>query len=279
MRRTCSRSGSSTESALAGFELKADNPAQFHRGWPGVGFTHSLAFGVFVGLLLYIVTRNKVVAYSFVIGQWAHALTDIGDTVGTMLLFPFTTHLFSVGAWAYAGQTGRYTDAGAYYSGLGFVWDGVFVVWGILSWRVLTRGYFRTTVMAADPFWQWAGRYLSETTLVALYRGLLLLRRLPVGGVAHLGSRRAVVPHRPALGRSALGSTRLRGRAELRAGLPVSRLLLDEAQAWFLRRRGPLRLRKGTLELDQGGATQRAGSSTAAQADAESRVRRSFDRV
>jgi len=43
-------------------------------------------------------------------------------------------------------------------------------VWGILSWRVLTRGYFRTTVMAADPFWGWAGRYLSETTLVALYR-------------------------------------------------------------------------------------------------------------
>ena len=22
---------------LAGFELKADNPAQFHRGWPGFG--------------------------------------------------------------------------------------------------------------------------------------------------------------------------------------------------------------------------------------------------
>ena len=155
---------------LAGFELKADNPAQFHRGWPGFGFTHSLTFGVLVGLLLYLVWGNKVVAYSFVIGQWAHALTDIGDTVGTMLFFPFTDHLFSLGAWAYAGQTGRYTDAGAYFSGLGFVWDGVFVVWGILSWRVLTRGYFRTTVMAADPFWNWAGRYLSESTLVALYR-------------------------------------------------------------------------------------------------------------
>ena len=82
---------------LAGFELKADNPAQFHRGWPGFGFTHSLTFGVLVGLLLYLVWRNKVVAYSFVIGQWAHALTDIGDTVGTMLFFPFTDHLFSSG--------------------------------------------------------------------------------------------------------------------------------------------------------------------------------------
>jgi hypothetical protein len=153
-----------------GLDLKADNPAQFHRGWPGAGFTHSLFFGVLVGLILYAIWRNKVVAYSFVVGQWAHALTDTGDTVGTMLLFPFTDHLFAVGAWAYAGQTGRYVDAGAYFSGLGFVWDGVFVVWGILSWRVLTRGYFRTTVMAADPFWRWAGRYLSETTLVALYR-------------------------------------------------------------------------------------------------------------
>ena len=160
---------------LAGVELKADNPAQFHRGWPGFGFTHSLTFGVLVGLLLYLVWRNKVVAYSFVIGQWAHALTDTGDTVGTMLLFPFTDHLFALGAWAYAGQTGRYTDAGAYFSGLGFVWDGVFVVWGILSWRVLTRGYFRTTVMAAEPFWGWAGRYLSETTLVATLPRLVLL--------------------------------------------------------------------------------------------------------
>ena len=101
---------------LAGFELKADNPAQFHRGWPGFGFTHSLAFGVVVGLLLYVVWRNKVVAYSFVIGQWAHVLTDVGDTVGTMLFFPFTDHLFAAGAWAYAGQTGRYVDAGAYFS-------------------------------------------------------------------------------------------------------------------------------------------------------------------
>ena len=153
-----------------GVEIKADDPAQFHRGWPGVGFTHSMMFGVLIGLILFAIWRNPVVAYSFVIGQWAHVLTDTGDTVGTMLLFPFTDHLFSVGAWAYAGQTGRYMDAGAYYSGLGFVWDGVFVVWGILSWRVLTRGYFRETVAVADPFWRWAGGSLSETTLVTLYR-------------------------------------------------------------------------------------------------------------
>jgi hypothetical protein len=155
---------------LFGVTLRADDPAQFHRGWPGAGFTHSLAFGVLVGLVLYWITRNRVVAYSFAIGQWAHSLTDVGDTVGCMLFFPFTTQLFSADAWAYAAQTGRYTDAGAYFSGLGFVWDGVFVVWGLLSWRVLTRAYFESTIVPADPFWRWAARSLSTTVLVTIYR-------------------------------------------------------------------------------------------------------------
>ncbi len=155
---------------IFGVKLKADNPAQFHRGWPGVGFTHSLTFGVVIALLIYLVSRKPIIAFSFLIGHAAHAITDIGDTVGTMLFFPFTDHLFSVGAWAYAGQNGRFTDAGAYFSGLGFVWDGIFVVWGLVSWRVLTRTYFRTTVARADPFWGWAGRYLPEAALIILYR-------------------------------------------------------------------------------------------------------------
>jgi membrane-bound metal-dependent hydrolase YbcI (DUF457 family) len=153
-----------------GVSVRADDPAQFHRGWPGVGFTHSLLFGVLVGGLIYVVFRSRIWAVSFVVGQWAHALTDTLDTLGTMLLFPFTDHLFALGAWAYAGQTSRYTDAGAYFSGLGFVWDGVFLVWGVLGWRVLTRAYFRETIVPADPVWQKASRHLSETTLVAIYR-------------------------------------------------------------------------------------------------------------
>jgi len=155
---------------LFGVELKADNPSQFHRGYPGVGFTHSLSFGVVVAALIFLIWRSRIWALSFLIGQWAHALTDTLDTVGTMLLFPFTTHLFSLGAWAYAGQTGRYVDAGAYFSGLGFVWDGFWLAWGVVSWRVLTRRYFRETIMVADPFWARAARYLPETALVAIYR-------------------------------------------------------------------------------------------------------------
>ncbi len=155
---------------LFGLEIKADNPAQFHRGWPGAGFTHSLAFGVVIGLLLLLLTRRRIWALSFVIGQWSHALTDTGDTVGTMLLFPFTTHHFSVGAWAYAGQTGRFNDAGAYFSGLGFVWDGVWVVLATLGWRVLTRSYFEETVLPVDPIWSWAQAALPAAAVIALYR-------------------------------------------------------------------------------------------------------------
>ncbi|HEX3455345.1 MAG TPA: metal-dependent hydrolase [Gaiellaceae bacterium] len=155
---------------IFGHEIKASDPARFHRGWPGFGFTHSLVFGVVISMVIYGVWRKPVIAYSFLIGQWAHALTDTGDTVGTMLFFPFTTHLFAIGAWAYAGQLGRQVDAGAYYSGLGFVWDGIWLAWAIASWRVLTRKYFYSNVMVGDPFYRWAGATLSAGLLLAIYR-------------------------------------------------------------------------------------------------------------
>lgn len=156
---------------VLGLELKADNPVQFHRGWPGVGFTHSLAFGLVVAAAILLLARSRVWAFSFLLGHWAHAFTDVGDTIGTMLAFPFSTETFGIGAWAYAGQTDRLTDAGAYFSGLGFVWDGVWVVYGLLCWRILTREYFREVIVKADPrFWGLAGRWFPETALLALYR-------------------------------------------------------------------------------------------------------------
>ena len=33
---------------LFGWDAKASDPVQFHRGWPGAGFTHSLLFGVVI---------------------------------------------------------------------------------------------------------------------------------------------------------------------------------------------------------------------------------------
>jgi hypothetical protein len=153
---------------LFGFELKANNPAQFQRGWPGAGFTSSLLFGMLVGLVLWKLV-NPIWGLSFMIGQWAHAITDAGDTVGTMLFFPWTQNIH-LGAWAYAGQTGRFTDAAAYFSGLGGMWDLVFIVYGLINWRLLTRSYFRETIVKADGFWTKAGRVVPETGLLTLYR-------------------------------------------------------------------------------------------------------------
>ena len=136
---------------LGPWKLKATDPAQFHRGWPGFGFTHSLIYGLAIGLILWKVFGSQIWGISFVIGQWAHALTDTGDTVGTMLLFPWTFH-FHLDAWAYAGQTGRLTDAAAYFSGLGGMWDAVWIVYGFFSWRVLTSSFFDTYVYRADGF-------------------------------------------------------------------------------------------------------------------------------
>jgi len=152
-----------------GYELKASDPIQFHRGWPGFGFTHSLLFGALVGLVLWRVFGSKIWGASFVIGHWAHALTDCGDTVGTMLFFPWTQHVH-FDAWAYAGQLGRFVDAGAYFSGLGGMWDLVWIVYGVFSWRVLTRGYFLGVIVPADGMWQWLGRRLPETALLVIYR-------------------------------------------------------------------------------------------------------------
>ena len=155
---------------VLGVDLKADDPARFHRGWPGAGFTHSLVFGVAVALLIFLLTRSRVWSLSFLIGQWLHAITDVGDTLGSMLFFPFWDGHVALGAWAYAGQTGRYTDAGAYFSGLGFAFEAIWVAYALLSWRVVTRSYFREVIVPADRFWPWAGRWVPEDALLALYR-------------------------------------------------------------------------------------------------------------
>jgi hypothetical protein len=154
---------------IFGIKLKADDPVQFHRGWPGFGFTHSFLFGVAISLLFWKVFGSKIWAVSFLIGQWAHSLTDTGDTVGTMLLFPWTHH-FNVGAWAYAGQTGRTTDAAAYFSGLGSMWDLVWILYGFFAWRVLTTEYFDRYIFPVDRTWSWANRLMPRAGLITLYR-------------------------------------------------------------------------------------------------------------
>jgi len=106
------------------------------------------------------------------LGMAAHSITDINDTVGTMLAFPFSTENFSIGTWAYAATPGgKYLDARAYYSSFGFVMDALWLVILLKSWKVLTERYWREVIVPADPkVWAWMGRRMPQRVLLAAYR-------------------------------------------------------------------------------------------------------------
>jgi membrane-bound metal-dependent hydrolase YbcI (DUF457 family) len=157
------------------FVYKSDDPAAFHRGWPGIGFTHSLIFGVVLGLAVLAVARSRAWALGILVGQWAHVATDIADTAGVMPFFPFSTEPVTISMWKHAAVLGRYGDAGAYYSSLGFVWDLAWlVVTLVFARKALRADYFRNVVIVADPrSWAWLSRrfHLAERHLLLVYRG------------------------------------------------------------------------------------------------------------
>ena len=156
---------------VGGYHVRASDPAQFHRGWPGVGFTHSLAFGVAVALVVWAITRHKGWAIGLMFGIWAHVISDTLDTNGVMLFFPLSLGRVHFGAWKYAGETTRFFDGAAYFSSLGFVWDAFWIAMALWSWRVFTLSYFRSDVVPEDPFWKGAARLLPGSAHVVLYRG------------------------------------------------------------------------------------------------------------
>jgi hypothetical protein len=155
----------------------ADDPAQFHRGWPGVGFTHSLLFGLVVAVIVLALTKSRGWFLGVLVGQWAHVLTDVADSAGVMLFFPFSTEPVTIEMWKHAAAEGRYGDAAAYYSSLGAVWDLFWFVMLVVFARVtLRRTYFRETIVPADPkVWGWLNRKLNigERGLLLIYRGFV----------------------------------------------------------------------------------------------------------
>ena len=159
---------------IGGHELlKAADGPLYHRGWPGVGPTHSLMFGVLVAVLVHRFTRSAPWAVGMLLGQWSHVLTDTFDSVGCMVFFPFTTQHYSLGMWQYSSQMGRYGDAASYYSGLGAVWDVFWlVVLVLVARRALGADYFRENVESTDDVWPWLRRRfrLSDVTLRAIFR-------------------------------------------------------------------------------------------------------------
>lgn len=189
---------------IGGTHYGASTPHQWHRGWPGMGPTHTLFLGVLIGVLLWTWKRSRSLTVGYILGYAAHALTDVNDSVGTMLLFPFSTLNWTLQTWAYAATKtgGKYLDAAAYYSSLGLAMDLLWLGVVLASWRVLTREYWRTQVVPADPhIWSWLGQRLPERALLAIYRGTFfygLCRLLAWSGWAHVIARPVIdgVVHR-----------------------------------------------------------------------------------
>jgi membrane-bound metal-dependent hydrolase YbcI (DUF457 family) len=158
---------------INGTRYGADVPHQWHRGWPGMGFTHTLFFGIIVAGLIWLWKKTRGFPVGYLLGFAAHALTENNDSVGTMLLFPFTALNWSTQTWAYAATVdgGKYLDAAAYYSSLGLVMDVFWLVVVLVGWRVLTREYWRVNIVPADArVWAFFARFLPERGLIALYR-------------------------------------------------------------------------------------------------------------
>jgi membrane-bound metal-dependent hydrolase YbcI (DUF457 family) len=156
--------------------LRVADPVQYHRGWPGAGPTHSLLFAVAVALAVLAVTRNRAWAVGLLVGQWAHTLTDLSDSVGVLLFFPFSTQHYSTGMWAYGAGTGRSGDAAAYYSSLGGVWDTAWLLLALTGAAVLSGRYLARTVEPVDPAWAWIHRRFAPSPVVvrALYRAFFV---------------------------------------------------------------------------------------------------------
>ncbi|WP_234320307.1 metal-dependent hydrolase, partial [Streptomyces sp. SBT349] len=152
--------------------IEPEHPWEYHRGWPGAGFTHSLMFAVVTALLVLWIFKSRPWALGLFIGTSAHVLTDIFDSVGTMVFFPFSTQQYSLGMWAYAAQAGRYGDAAAYYGSLGLVWDLLWLALALIGIGALRSRYFFEEVVPSDPVWGWMRRRLGmpDRIMLACYR-------------------------------------------------------------------------------------------------------------
>jgi hypothetical protein len=156
-----------------GVHYGASKPYEFHRGWPGMGVSHTLFLGALVTTAIWAWKGNRAWTIGYLLGFAAHVLTDVNDSIGTMLLFPFTTLNWSLHTWAYAAAGGKYNDAAAYYSSLGFAMDVFWLLVVLGSWRVLTEEFWRTQIVPADPHvWSWLGQWLDDRGLLALYRSI-----------------------------------------------------------------------------------------------------------
>jgi membrane-bound metal-dependent hydrolase YbcI (DUF457 family) len=147
-----------------------DDPVQLHRGFPGVGFTHSLLFAFVVAGVIMALSKQRIWAVSFLIGAIAHVLSDTLDSVGVMLFWPLTDWHAHLDVWQYVGEAGRRKDAIAYYTSLGGAWDLSWAGWLALRWRVLTTAYFESEISPKDPLWPWLRKRVGDAVSLTIYR-------------------------------------------------------------------------------------------------------------
>lgn len=155
---------------FAGTKELVSDPVQLHRGFPGVGFTHTLIFPLVIAGIILLLSKHRIWAVSFLIGGFAHVLSDTLDSVGVMLFWPITDWHAHLDVWEYVGQAGRRQDAIAYYTSLGGAWDLFWAGWLALRWRVLTTAYFEAEVAPKDPLWPWLRRKAGNAVALTLYR-------------------------------------------------------------------------------------------------------------
>lgn len=155
---------------FSGHHKLVDDPVHLHRGFPGVGFTHTLLFGVIIGAAIFLLSHNKMWAFSFILGEWAHVFSDTLDSVGVMVLWPLTDWHMHLDVWEYVGEAGRKLDAIAYYTSLGGVWDALWAGWLALHWRMFTTDYFHREIVPRDKFWIWLQTKTTDTVMLTLYR-------------------------------------------------------------------------------------------------------------
>ena len=120
--------------------------------------------------IIFLASHNRMWAFSFLLGAWAHVFSDTLDSVGVMLFFPFTTWHAHLDVWEYVGEAGRKEDAIAYYTSLGGVWD---LLWAG-GWRstgaMFTAEYFHREIVPRDTFWLWLRTKASDTMMLTVYR-------------------------------------------------------------------------------------------------------------
>ncbi|MHA2370823.1 MAG: metal-dependent hydrolase [Candidatus Hodarchaeales archaeon] len=112
---------------------------------PPLGLTHTPFLHLLIGIIIFLIIREKDAAFSksssYAVGAITHILMDAGDPYGVMLYYPLSENLFKwkqiIGFdfWAYGNQYSGAVDARMYF----------------MSWGLLIELFFLLSVLPILP--------------------------------------------------------------------------------------------------------------------------------